>query len=97
MKLKILLGERVMVLPDASDEKTEGGIIIPENLNQKYYPVKSGIIVKKGTGTPWNRMTDIHVKEKIAWRSGAGIKYEEERDGHVAKYLILSYSEILFT
>lgn len=98
MNIKTLLGDRIIVLPDNSDEKTDGGIIIPEHLRKKVNPIKSGVIVKKGTGTPWNRMEDIHVKERVCWHNGEGQPYEEvHEDGHIAQYLILKYNEILFT
>lgn len=96
MKLKTLLGERVMVLPEVvRDETTSAGIIIPAKAKQKT-DLCTGTVVKKGTGTPWNRMENIHVKQQVLYKHGSGKPYEEERDGMIHKYLILSYSEILF-
>ena len=95
--MKKLLGERVMVIPDNSDEeKTAGGIIIPKAAETIQNNMKSGIIAKKGTGTPWNRMDDLHLKDRVIFKRESGIPYEEEADGHIAKYLILSYDELLF-
>lgn len=93
-----LLGERVMVLPDESDErKTPSGLIIPQNVKIHNNQYRAGVIWKKGTGTPWNSMDDVHVKERIGFKRGAGIPYEEEtEDGRTVKMLILRYSDILF-
>lgn len=97
MRIKTLLGERVLVLPDNSDEKTTpSGIIIPQTVNVGNNHLKSGVITKKGQGTPWNRMDDVHVKQRVMFRRGAGKPYEEEtEDGIMANYLMLSYSELI--
>lgn len=96
MKLKTLLGEWVAVLPDDSDQRTPGGIIIPEKVIGNN-DLKSGVIVKKGKGTPWNRMDDIHVKERIYFKKKSGIVHEEkDEDGRLIKYLLLRYNEIYF-
>lgn len=97
MRMKVLLGERVMVLPDESELKTPSGLIIPDVVKIRNTNLKQGVVTKKGTGTPWNRMEDVHVKQVVMWRRGAGTPYEEEDNGHAAKYLILNYSELLFT
>ena len=96
MNIKTLLGEWIAVLPDDSDQKTPSGIIIPENVISNN-SLKSGVIVKKGKGTPWNRMDDIHVKERIYFKKRSGIIHEEKDDaGRLIKYLLLRYSEIYF-
>ncbi len=95
--MKVLLGEKVMVLPELTEEKSAGGIIIPEVALKKSHPTRFGVVAKKGTGTPWNRMENIHVKQRIGFKAGSGMPYEEEtEDGHTAKYLILSYAEVIF-
>lgn len=95
MKLK-LLGERIAVLPDDSDEKTQSGIILSGVKSIPNSNIKRGVVSAKGTGTPWNRMEDIHVKQFVYYKKGSGIPHEEEKDGRMVKYLILSYQEILF-
>lgn len=91
--MKLLLGTRIRILPDNSDEqKSKGGIIIPASVKGLNNDKKFGIVNLKGTGTPWNRMDDIHLKQRVMYRKGSGMEYEE--DG--AKYLILEYNEILF-
>lgn len=96
MILKTLLGEYVAILPEQiTDTKTEAGIIIPAKLKART-DLCTGTVVKKGKGTPWNRMENIHVKQQVMYKHGSGKPYEEERDGMIHKYLILTYSEILF-
>lgn len=97
MKIKKLLGERVIIIPDDSDEEiTAGGIILPPKVHDPKENLKSGIIAKKGQGVPWNKMEDIHLKQRVYYKRGSGKKYEEEHNGHIAKYLILAYQELLF-
>lgn len=98
MQVKELKGAIVAVIPDKSENKTASGIIIPDKVKSlKTNNVQWGVIAKKGTGTPWNRMDDIHLKQRIGFKPGAGMPYEEEVDGHTAKYLIIPYDQILFT
>ena len=96
--MKELRGDRLMVIPDNSDEtKTVGGIIIPNGASYQNN-LKSGIVAKKGTGTPWNPLDDIHLKQRVYFMRGSGMVYEEkDKDGVISKYLILSYSETKFT
>jgi len=96
MRMKTLLGDKVMVIPDDSDERTQSGLIIPQSANSIKNPLKAGVIAKKGTGTPWNTMDDVHLKDRVLFKRGSGMVYEEENDGHTATYLILNYSELLF-
>ena len=95
MQIKTLLGERVIVIPDNSDEKTASGIIIPEAAKSLKENLKSGIIAKKGTGTKTNPMNDVHLKNRVWYKRESGAPYEEENDGQTVQYLILSYSEII--
>ena len=99
MQMKTLLGERVVILPDDSGEiVTPGGIIIPKSAKYLNDSLKEGVVVKKGTGTPWNPMDDIKVKQRLKYRKGTGMTHEEtDEDGNTAKYLILSYSELWFS
>lgn len=92
-----LLGTQILVLPDNSDEPTsKGGIIIPSTAKRANSNLKKGTVVQKGTGKPWNRMENIHVKREVMWPAGAGQPHEEVRDGFTAKYLILNYEDIWF-
>jgi len=94
MQMKTLLGDKVLVLPDTSDEsKTHGGIIIPSGAKVNNNHLKMGVISKKGTGTPWNTMDDVHVKERVCWHKGAGQPHDEG-DAH---YLILNHIDLFLT
>lgn len=95
MEMKVLLGERLLVNVIKEEQVTPGGIIIPETAKIMNHNLKKGVVAKKGTGTPWNRMEDIHVKDVVMFRNKSGIPYQEERDGHTAEFLILNYTDIL--
>lgn len=99
MKIKKLNGERIAVLPDNSDENrtTPSGIILPDIVKTAdNNHIKRGIVTKKGTGTPWNRMEDIDVKTPVFYKKGSGEVHEETADdGRKVQYLILKYAEIL--
>lgn len=96
MKLRTLLGERVAILPEQiTDTTTAAGIIIPAKTKLRT-DLCTGTVVRKGTGTPWNRMENIHVKQQVMYKHGSGKPHEEECNGMTHKYLILTYQEILF-
>lgn len=97
-KLKKLLGENIMVIPDNSDERvTPGGIIIPKTVKDENSELKSGVVVRKGTGAPWNRMDEIHLKDRVYFHKGAGKQHKElADDGREVEYLILKFTEVLF-
>ena len=90
-----LLGAVLLVIPDDSDERTTpGGIIIPPSAKRANSNLKAGVIAAKGTGTPWNDMSDVHVKHRVMWRNGAGQPYTQDNDGVRADYLIIPYEEL---
>ena len=99
MQMKKLLGERVALILDNSGEvTTPGGIIIPKSAKYLNDSLQEGIVVKKGTGTLWNKMDDVHLKQRLKFKKGSGMDYEEtDEEGVTVKYLILSYSELWFT
>lgn len=80
------LADRVLVLPDAAEEKTIGGIIIPDTAKEK--PVR-GEIVAVGNGTKDDPMT-VKVGEKVLYGKYAGTELEVEGK----KYLIMRQSDI---
>ncbi len=80
------LADRVLVLPDAAEEKTIGGIIIPDTAKEK--PVR-GEIVAVGNGTKDDPMT-VKVGEKVLYGKYAGTELEVEG----RKYLIMRQSDI---
>ncbi len=80
------LADRVLVLPDAAEEKTIGGIIIPDTAKEK--PVR-GEIVAVGNGTKDDPMT-VKVGDKVLYGKYAGTELEVEGE----KYLIMRQSDI---
>ncbi len=81
------LADRVLVKPAAAEEKSVGGIIIPDTAKEK--PQK-GEIVAVGTGTKDEEMV-VKVKDVVLYGKYAGT--ELELDGE--KYLIMRQSDIL--
>ena len=81
------LADRVLVKPAAEEEKSVGGIIIPDTAKEK--PQK-GEIVAVGTGTKDEEMV-VKVKDVVLYGKYAGT--ELELDGE--KYLIMRQSDIL--
>jgi len=81
------LADRVLVLPAAAEEKTVGGIIIPDTAKEK--PLK-GEVLATGEGTK---------DEKMVLKKGDTVLYgkysgtELELDG--TKYLIMRQSDVL--
>ena len=81
------LADRVLVLPAAAEEKTIGGIIIPDTAKEK--PLQ-GKVVATGNGTKDEEMV---VKEGDTVLYGKYAGTEVEFDG--TKYLIMRQSDIL--
>jgi chaperonin GroES len=83
------LADRVLVKPAAAEEKTIGGIIIPDSAKEK--PLK-GEVVAVGNGTKDEEMV-VKVGNNVLYGKYAGT--EIEFDG--VKYLIMRQSDILAT
>ena len=86
MKIKPL-ADRVLVLPAPAEEKTIGGIIIPDSAKEK--PLK-GKVIAIGNGTKDEEMV-VKPDDTVLY-----VKYactEIELDGE--KYLIMKQSDIL--
>lgn len=81
------LADRVLVLPAPAEEKTIGGIIIPDTAKEK--PLQ-GKVVATGNGTKDEEMV---VKEGDTVLYGKYAGTEVEFDG--TKYLIMRQSDIL--
>jgi chaperonin GroES len=86
MKIKPL-ADRVLVKPAAAEEKTVGGIIIPDSAKEK--PLK-GEVIATGNGT---KDEEIVVKpgDAVLYGKYAGTEIELEGD----TYLIMRQSDIL--
>lgn len=81
------LADRVLVKPAAAEEKTVGGIIIPDTAKEK--PLK-GEVVAVGNGTKDEDMV-VKPKDQVLYSKYAGTEIEFE--GSV--YLIMRQSDIL--
>ena len=86
MKIKPL-ADRVLVLPAPAEEKTIGGIIIPDSAKEK--PLK-GKVIAIGNGTKDEEMV---VKPDVTVLYGKYAGTVIELDGE--KYLIMKQSDIL--
>ena len=81
------LADRVLVVPAPAEERTIGGIIIPDTAKEK--PLK-GEVVAVGNGTKDEDMV-VKVGDTVLYGKYAGT--ELEFDG--TKYLIMRQSDIL--
>lgn len=81
------LADRVLVKPAAAEEKTIGGIIIPDSAKEK--PLK-GDVVAIGNGTKDEEMV-VKPGDHVLFGKYAGTEIELEG----IKYLIMRQSDIL--
>ena len=81
------LADRVLILPMAAEEKTVGGIIIPDTAKEK--PLQ-GKVVAVGNGTKDEEMV-IAVGDHVLYGKYAGTELEFEGE----KYLIMRQSDVL--
>jgi len=81
------LADRVLVLPAPAEEKTIGGIIIPDTAKEK--PLQ-GKVVAVGNGTKDEEMV-LKVDDVVLYVKYSGT--EVEFDG--TKYLIMRQSDVL--
>lgn len=81
------LADRVLIKPAAAEEKTVGGIIIPDTAKEK--PLK-GSIIAVGNGTKDEEMV-LKAEDTVLYGKYSGT--EVELDGE--KYLIMRQSDVL--
>lgn len=81
------LADRVLIKPAAAEEKTVGGIIIPDTAKEK--PLK-GSVIAVGNGTKDEEMV-LKAEDTVLYGKYSGT--EVELDGE--KYLIMRQSDIL--
>ncbi|NHM28455.1 co-chaperone GroES [Desulfofundulus sp. TPOSR] len=86
------LGERVVVKPLPSEEKTKGGIVLPETAKEKpqegeVVAVGPGRLLENGTRVP----IDLKVGDRVLFSKYAGneVKIDDE------EYLIMREADIL--
>ena len=83
------LADRILVKPLAAEEKTIGGIIIPDSAKEK--PAK-GEIIAVGAGTKDEEMI-LKVGDIILYGKYAGTEIEHEGE----KFLIMRQNDVLAT
>lgn len=81
------LADRVLIKPIAAEEKTVGGIIIPDTAKEK--PLQ-GKVVAVGNGTKEEEMV-IAVGDQVLYGKYSGTELEFEGE----KYLIMRQSDVL--
>lgn len=81
------LADRVLVEPQAAEEKTASGIIIPDSAKEK--PQK-GIVIATGPGTKDDKM-EVKVGDTVLYGKYAGTELSFEGKD----YLIMKQSDIL--
>ena len=81
------LADRVLILPAPAEEKTIGGIIIPDTAKEK--PLK-GEVIAVGNGTKDEEMV-LKVGDTVLYGKYAGPELEVEG----TKYLIMRQSDVL--
>ena len=81
------LADRVLILPAPAEEKTIGGIIIPDTAKEK--PLK-GEVIAVGNGTKDEEMV-LKVGDTVLYGKYAGTELEVEG----TEYLIMRQSDVL--
>ena len=81
------LADRVLIEPAAAEEKTIGGIIIPDTAKEK--PLK-GQVLAVGNGTKDEEMV-LKVNDTVLYGKYSGTEIEFEGE----KYLIMRQSDVL--
>ena len=81
------LADRVLILPAPAEEKTVGGIIIPDTAKEK--PLQ-GKVVAVGNGTKDEEMV-VKVGDEVLYGKYSGTELEYEG----TKYLIMRQSDAL--
>ena len=81
------LADRVLISPAAAEEKTIGGIIIPDSAKEK--PLR-GKVVAVGNGTKDEEMI-LKTGDEVLYGKYAGTELEIDNE----KYLIMRQSDVL--
>lgn len=81
------LGDRVVVKPEASDEKTDSGIYIPDTAQEK---PQTGSVVSVGPGRVENGS-----KIKMSVKKGDRVMYGKYSGTEYGDYLIMREDDIL--
>ena len=81
------LADRVLIRPVAAEEKTIGGIIIPDSAKEK--PLR-GEVIAVGNGTKAEAMV-LNAGDQVLYGKYAGTELEYEGE----KFLIMRQSDVL--
>ncbi len=81
------IGDRVLIRPAAAEEKTIGGIIIPDSAKEK--PLK-GEVVAVGAGTKDEEMV-VKTGDNVLFTKFSGMEIELEGE----KFLMMRQSDLL--
>lgn len=81
-------GDRVLVEPAAAEEKTEGGIIIPDTAKEK---PQNGTIVAVGPGKTKDEPMTVSVGTKVLYGKYSGTEITIEGN----EYLVMRQDDIL--
>ena len=81
------LSDRVLILPNPAEEKTAGGLIIPDTAKEK--PLR-GTVQAVGNGTKDEEMV-LKEGDQVLYGKYAGTELELEGE----KYLIMRQSDVL--
>ena len=81
------LSDRVLILPNQAEEKTAGGLYIPDTAKEK--PL-AGKVVAVGPGTAEGKM-EVSVGDQVLYGKYAGTEIQVEGES----YLIMRQSDIL--
>lgn len=84
------LGKRVLVSPDAVEEKTAGGLVLPPSDDQK---PETGVIVKLGTGKSKGKDVSFNVSvgDRVYFKKYSPDEIEIDSE----KYFLLDEDDIL--
>ena len=81
------LSDRVLILPNAAEEKTASGLIIPDTAKEK--PL-AGKVIAVGTGTAEVKM-EVKVGDEVLYGKYAGTEIRFEG----TNYIIMKQADIL--
>ncbi|OFX44640.1 MAG: co-chaperone GroES [Bacteroidetes bacterium GWA2_30_7] len=81
------LGDRVLIEPSKQEEKTAGGIIIPDTAKEK---PQRGIVIAVGNGTKDEKI-EVKVGDTVLYGKYAGTELKLESK----EYMIMRQSDIL--
>ncbi|MCX7840228.1 MAG: co-chaperone GroES [Anaerolineae bacterium] len=91
------LADRVIVEPLEDEEKTPGGILLPETAKEK---PQQGKVIAVGAGR-WDDEgkkrvpLEVKVGDRVIFAKYSGTEFKQRVDGVEKKYLILSERDIL--